>query len=88
MKTIEKNIRKNGFDYRLVERTQTKAIYEQTDGADVVAYEVFIVHTAIAPAGWPNAGEEFERFPGNEDFGKTAWSCSSLCKAKHRYSKI
>jgi len=31
---------------------------------------------------------EREVFPGNEDFGKTAWSCRTLVKAMERFNKL
>ena len=67
MKRLEQTLKKNGFIYRLVQRTEHVAIYDQVG----YAYEVFKVRVAKP---WKYNPDYSELFPSNEDFGKTAWS--------------
>lgn len=84
-------LRKNRFDYKLVKRTKEVAMYAQynDDGSGrILAYEVFriiwkkgaIINNVEIKAG--------EKFPGDGDFGKTAYSCTLLAKAEARYQEL
>jgi len=88
MKRLEERIRKNGYEYELLERTYNvnsageknmdKAIYAQWQEYGIVGYEIFFILTQKAAhvklgETWIDY-EEKERFPSDEDFGKTAWS--------------
>jgi len=101
MKKLEPELKKNGFLYKLVERTDNCAIYEQFDIDDPnnvysVAFEVFEVRIAKESSINGRIIEGGERFPGNEDFGsKKCWSftCISgrdkaLNKAKSKYEEL
>lgn len=84
-------LRKNRFDYKLVKRTKEVAMYAQynDDGSGrILAYEVFritwkkgavINSVEILPG---------EKFPGDGDFGKTAYSNTSLERAEKRYQEL
>jgi len=69
---------------KCIERTKRKAIYERSD--DVV--EVFLVKISPATEAFGKSYPEREVYPGNEDFGKTAWTYRTLEKARRRYNKI
>ena len=79
MKVLENELRKNGFDYKLVERDENCAIYEQfdkdyDDTVYTVAFEVFIIKKTKDTVIAENKIMGGEVFPGNEDFGSTALS--------------
>ena len=77
-------VRKNGFNYKVVFREGRKCIYEQTVLPNLLYYEAFIVQ--ISPKTILNGIvlPEREVFPGNEDFGNTAWSCRTFADAMER----
>ncbi len=68
----------------LVARTKKKAVYYRDDGC----YEVFKI--VIAPAGiiFGKSYPEREVYPGNEDFGFTAWCFSDKTRALDKYDKL
>lgn len=85
-------ISKKGFIYRQVMRTENRFMYSQSNKlGKIVGYEVFLNKLGDlrkAKERWarlqnkpfdPNDyDEQFEIFPGDEDFGKRAWSYSTL----------
>ena len=80
-------IKKNRYQYKLIERTPTKAIYAQED----YGYEVFKINL-FKPH--PKSLDDLERydlveyFPNNEDFGRKAWSVRSFDDAKKIYDAL
>jgi len=88
MKQLPTELRKNGFNYKLVCRTDRKAVYCQYVNTNLQYYEVFIIrkHGDIEIAG--NKLEAAEQYPGDNDFGKTAWTCQTLEKAMERYNNL
>jgi hypothetical protein len=103
MERLAKEIQKNGYLYRLVERTSKiteaggkkmdKAIYGQYAPTGIIAHEVFYIRTqkpsTITIKGQVIVYEEKELFPKDEDFGKTAWSVSSdFNKAMVAYTNL
>lgn len=88
MKTLPLQLRKNGFNYTQVLREGNKAIYEQSVTSQVKYFEVFIVRQRperILKGRLIHAGEVF---PGNEDFGKTAWSFRNYEKALIKFNSL
>ena len=88
---LETTIRKNGFVYNQIARTETAAIYEQKQDGEIISYEVFKIQTTKKDYTFPNgtivkAGTE--RFPSNEDFGKTAWSIRNFKRAEKRFLEL
>jgi hypothetical protein len=95
IKKLPENIRKNGFDYRLVKRNDERAIYSQHAGlGQIISYEVFKIKLGDqhkAKERWAKLKNEpfnpddyeksYEKFPTNEDFGKTAWTYPTLEQA-------
>ncbi|VVC76027.1 hypothetical protein AQUSIP_13280 [Aquicella siphonis] len=104
LEILPPRLRKNGFDYRLVERTPAVCIYEQSSGGLVVAYEVFktkiVKHreSMIAlkkqfnaqcdESQFLNYKEYKEAFPADEEFGTRAWTYRDLEKAKLAFSRL
>lgn len=88
MKKLLYVVRKNGFDYVLITRTETKAIYQQSFEGKTIAYEVFIVKVikecTLAGVVIP----EHEKFPSDNDFGKTAWSYKDYDSALQKYHSL
>ena len=65
-------------------------IYEQIDTEDnsTVAYELFKRRIDKPKVIFGISLPEREKFPGNEDFGKWAWACTSLDRALWRFDVI
>ena len=95
MKKLPHTIRLRGMGYKvpvfaeLMYRTDDKAMYSvrHPDGSTV--YELFVVRKGIGkylPSGaYKPAGEIY---PGNSDFGKTAWCIKSLDRALQKYHEL
>lgn len=82
---------KNGCYYRLVHRTEKAALYSlrYSPEGPIVGYEVFIVRfvgESRLPNGAPMAAHE--KFPSNEDFGKTAWAYTTVKTAMEKFSAL
>ena len=87
---LKETLRKNTFDYELLLRSNFKAIYIQSDGLIPVGFEVFEIRIR---GSYINrfTGEQMppaERFPANEDFGKTAWPYRRLKDAMKKYNSL
>ena len=85
-------IRRNGFTYQIVKRLDNVAMYSQLcstpTGFKCIGYEVFIVKIRRANGikGLPKFN--YEAFPSNEDFGKTAYAPSTLQLAENRFNQL
>jgi len=88
MKPLSQVLRKNGFNYVLIKRGQRSCIYEQLVEGKTIAYEVFIIRTVPERCINGNWIGEHEKFPSNEAFGYSAWTCRSLDRAVERFNKI
>ena len=88
MTPLPQKLRKTGFDYAQIARGKRSAIYKQIVDEKTIAYEVFIIR--IVPERCINGNwiGEHEKFPSNEAFGHSAWTCRSLDGAMERYNKI
>lgn len=88
MRQLDENVRKNGFDYSLIERETVNdravAIYGQypkreegnSDPLHIIAYEVFVIPIRKKDVMTPTKVllPAGEVFPGNEYFGTNAKS--------------
>jgi hypothetical protein len=82
-----------GFDIpvfaTVVERNDHKAIYKVNHPTGHIYYEVFQIRKGIGkflPSGaYKPAGE---LYPGNDDFGKTAWCINDLDRAMDKYLSL
>ena len=94
---------KNGFLYKLVERTDKCAIYEQCEqnGDSTGHWEVFKIKSYdprkkakyfYEKEGKPFNADEFpdlkEAFAADNDFGKTAWCFTDLAKARAKFKEL
>jgi hypothetical protein len=90
IKILPETIRKNGYVYILLTRTPKKALYKQTLDNVQVGFEVFLI--CIRGAGYSSllrkTFDACERFPSNEDFGKTAWSIMDYKDAFKKYQEL
>ena len=84
MVKLPKNLRKNGFNYKLIKRTRLKAMYRM-EYRDEYVYEVFLIQMKKPDKFTPFVREVF---PADRDFGKTAWAYRSLCRAEEKYKGI
>ena len=75
MKKLDKEIRKNGFTYKQIDRTPTTALYSQyTKDETLAGHEVFHIKTIKERIMFGTAIPAHEKFPSDRDFGITAWS--------------
>jgi hypothetical protein len=89
MKTLQETLRKNAFDYRLIERTEVKAIYEQSDNGELIAYEIFKIKIVPECILGGNIIESHEKFPSDNDFGITAWTVgTNFESAMDKYNSL
>ena len=101
LKKLPEEIRKSGFDYKLIKRTNAKCIYSQSIGDQILAYEVFKTkikpHKAIMQRMKDSMGtsnnvenlhEYREAFPLDEEFGARAWCCKGLDRANEVYEGL
>jgi hypothetical protein len=89
---LQETYNKRGMNYKLLKRNEKAAIYEQfsPDGL-MVGYEVFSIHvnkSFVFPNGKINPSKE--AYPGDEAFGKWAWSYTKngLANAEKRFDEI
>ena len=80
MKELKTHIRKNGFDYEQVVKSDKGYIYSQRLGSKIVAYEVF--------KRVENKYYNCISFPGNEAFGDWAWTYPTLELAEKKLNNI
>ena len=81
-------LRFNGFDYTQVYRTDCEAIYEQRVSESCTAYEVFIIKKIPEKIIKGKIIMAHERFPRNEDFGKSAWTYPNLTRAMNKLLEL
>ena len=88
VKTLLLKLRKNGLTYTQVLRGHRSALYELMVSESEKRYEVFKIR--IKPKRKINGMilEAREKFPGNEDFGYTAWVYGTLDEAKRKFNEI
>lgn len=95
---------KNGYEYTQIDRNAKAAIYEQKvekeingNVGEIVGYEVFKIivgkaYSLVQKHG-NKKGEVYnypaaEKFPGNEDFGKWAWSFTTKNMAMAKFKEL
>ncbi len=98
MNTIPDHFTKNGYHYRLIERTAVGAIYSQSTvenlppNGKACAYEVVRVRvrkerqTSAKMGGFSFPGGEY--LPGSNEWGRHGWTFDSLAKAQERLNAI
>ena len=88
MKSLPHKLRKNGFDYTLVQREGKCYIYRQTVTEKTHYYEVFQVQVRPEQTFKGKFYPEHEVFPADSNFGRSAWSYYSLKRAKERFDLL
>ncbi len=90
MKTLPKEKTKNGCLYNLVERKDKVALYEQRYCflGKIIGYEVFVVKIRQAAAFQGIQFDTTEVFPGDEQFGVTAWAFNSKQWAVRKFAEL
>ncbi len=88
MTTIPTRFSRAGFDYEQVKRNGLNAIFAQKCKGTVIAYEVVQIKVAPPERMFGKDYPEREVYPGNEEWGSIAWSCSMLERALERYSGL
>ena len=81
-------LKKNGFTYSQVLRKGNLCIYEQRVTEILNSYEVFIIKIKSVKILQGKIIPERESFHSNEDFGKTAWSCSNYNAAQKKFQAL
>jgi 5-methylcytosine-specific restriction endonuclease McrA len=91
---LPEEIKRGGFLYKLVERTELYAIYSQNDPGGCIkgGFEVFRVcsrvnHGTFAKKDLPQ-GQEYEYYPSDEEFGSSAWSFTTIEFAKECFEQL
>ncbi len=80
MRTIPQRYGKNGYTLNLVDRVDDVAIYEQSRGGKVFAFEVVKVRVRKAGLQFGREVPDMEFLPGNEEWGRYGKTYSvSLC---------
>ena len=88
MNYLPLNLRKNGFEYTQILREGRKAIYRQHNTATIAQYQVFLIKTRPEVSLKGKIIPSRECFPGNEEFGNTAWSFKPFKKAMDKFNSI
>ena len=79
---------KNGFPYTQICRGARSCIYEQRVGQKLIAFEVFIIQTRSERSILGKIIQAKEKFPSNEDFGKTAWTYWTVEQAMKKFNEL
>ena len=90
VKTIPETFSKNGFAYRLIERTARGAIYSQTHAATgkLCAYEVIRIQNHATKQTPHFTVEAGEGLPRTDEWGRAGWTFFDLPAAKAKLRKI
>ena len=90
MELLSEEIRKNGFIYRLEKRGEKAMVYRQIcpEEGDIIGYEVFKIKVDKPKVVFGIQLNEREIFPGNEDFGKWAWSSRYKDRSEQIFERI
>lgn len=74
----------HGLKAKLVDRQGNICVYQRTDNV----FEVFIVKVSPAVETFGKSYPEREKYPGNEDFGYTAWCYSNEDNARKKFKML
>jgi hypothetical protein len=90
MDLLSDKINKNSYVYNLILRGEKAIIYEQIEPEEnvIVGYEVFRRKIDKPKVVFGVELGEREVFPGNEDFGKWAWSITDKERALDRFKNL
>jgi hypothetical protein len=88
MIALPQKICKNGFSYTQLCRGERSCIYDQRVGQKLIAFEVFIIQARSERLILGKIILAKEKFPSNEDFGKTAWTFWTLEQAMKKFKEL
>ena len=81
MKTLRTTFKQGGFDFEQVARENNVAVYRKTKrsavGTLIEGYEVIKVGKRGERTAFGKTLEATERYPSNEEWGITGWTCTS-----------
>lgn len=87
MKTSDE-FRKNGSRYIRLKVGKVACIYEQLYSEKVHYFEVWIMKIRKGGNRWGKNYDNSFRIPGNEDFGKWAWTFRDKEKAIEEFNRL
>jgi len=90
MDLLPEEIRKNTYLYKFYKRGERAMMYEQIEPStgQTVGFEIFKRKIDKPKVVFGIQLNEREIFPGNEDFGKWAWSITDEVRALERFNLI
>lgn len=88
MEKLKSTYNKNGYQHRMVRRTERAAIFSQYDGDRFITYNVFRIGHQLERTAVGKVFPAKELFPSNESFGYIAWTAYTLDRAEHILNQI
>lgn len=94
LKKLQEEIQMKGFNYKLIERTDKKALYARHDiNTNLIhGYEVIKIQTVVSkPFQVGNNYELYdmiEKFPSTQFQGRKSWLYADLSLAKKKYDNL
>ena len=86
--SVPLDLRYHGYDYIQVCRGVRSCVYQQTLGKEIIGYEVFMIRIQPEAVLYGKSYPARERWPKDEDFSKTAWSCWTLTEAMLKFNAL
>jgi hypothetical protein len=86
--TLPAELSYHGFQYTLVCRGFRSYVYHQTLGKKSIGYEVFKIRIQPEAVLYGKFYPARERWPKDDDFSKTAWSCWTLKEAMLKFNAL
>jgi hypothetical protein len=86
--TLPAEISYHGFLYIRICRGLRSYVYHQTLGKETIGYEVFLIRIQSEVILCGKSYPARERWPKDEDFSKTAWSCWTLEEAMLKFNSL
>lgn len=91
MKLLQTEFTKKGTTYKQLEKNERYVLYQCTTTEGCTYYEIFKYRVKPYPIQWEstntNGYTQYEVYPSDEEFGRCAWCCSSLDRAKKMITK-
>ncbi len=82
------NFQRNGFSFRKIRRNGLVCLYEGTYGEGVIYYLVFTVQEKPPKVFKNKHVPAYERMPGSEYFGRSAWIIKNLDAATIKFDYL
>jgi hypothetical protein len=87
-KPLKESFAKYGFDFKMIKRTKKKAIFSQSKGNKVFAYETILVsrHNGFSLADVYI--EPSETYPSTSEWGVKGFTFKTLEEAEEKYKTL